>query len=231
MNLPTDSSAWLVLDSVDSTQDHAIRLLREGTMTSPVVLAHEQTAGKGRLGRSWDSPRGESLALSVVLAEHKDHSRPWLLGMAMACAAAAALHCRLRWPNDLYLGGKKLGGILTEVVQGIPVIGIGVNLGQKEFPSEIASKAISLVQHRDGPYDALAIGSKILAQFNRTPPLHDWADLAPVWDMFDDTLGKNYLLPSGDEAKAIGIGPHGELLCTANGEARTVLAAGAIFGA
>lgn len=222
---------WTVLDSVRNTQDFAADLVRRGIVEDKLILAREQTAGKGRFDRRWSSPAGESLSMSAILVSAKGHGRPWLFGMAMACAAAGVVHCRVRWPNDLYLDGRKLGGVLTEIVEGIPVVGLGLNLLQKSFPPDLADRAISLYQHRQGAYDPIEIASRIVTAFNRSPELHDWADLAPIWDMFDDTPGKLYRLPDETEAKAMGIGPHGELLCTVNGEARIVMAAEALLAA
>lgn len=219
---------WRELEVVDSTQDEAVRLLRAD---EPVryVFARSQTKGRGRFGREWYSPPGDSLALSIVLPEARQHPRPWLLGMALACAAAGVIHGRVRWPNDLYLDGKKVGGILTEVIDGIPLLGIGVNLNQTEFSPDIAEHATSLRLHRDGVYDPRAIAESIVARFEAPPLPEDWAELAPIWSLFDDTPGKRFRLPDGETAIAVGIGPHGELLCSVDGETKTVLAAEAIM--
>lgn len=232
MRIRRDETAWVELESVDSTQDYATKCIRK-ELPGPVpgvILAAHQTAGRGRLGRNWHSEPGSSLAMSVVLDGYAGDARPWLLGMAMACAAAGVLHCRLRWPNDLFLEGKKLGGILTEIVEGIPVLGIGVNLNHDGFPAEIEQIATSLTMHRKGPFRPKEFADRILSRFEKIERPQNWADLAPTWDLFDDTPGKHYRLQSGEEAIAVGIGPHGELLCSVHGESRTVMAAEAILG-
>ncbi|HRK21169.1 MAG TPA: biotin--[acetyl-CoA-carboxylase] ligase [Fimbriimonadaceae bacterium] len=222
---------WLELETVDSTQDEAARLLRAGASPlPPVILAKAQTKGRGRFGREWFSPPGDSLSLSLILSEAKGHPQPWLLGMALACAAAGVIHGRVRWPNDVFLDGKKVGGILPELIEGVPVLGIGLNLNQMEFPPEIAATATSLALHRPGLYEAKAVAQKILARFFAAPLPQDWPALAPVWALFDDTAGKHFRLPTGEEAIAVGLGPHGELLCSVDGESRTVMAADAILG-
>lgn len=172
--------------------------------------------------------------MSLILPEQAGHPRPWVLGMAAACAAAGVLHCRVRWPNDLLLEGKKLGGILTELLRDrdgreVPVIGIGVNLNQTSFPAEISETATSLAMQRPGNYDSIEIAMKIVEAFNRMPEPDDWPSLAAIWMMFDETPGKKFRLPEGDEAVAIGIGPHGELICSVKGESKAVYAADAIL--
>jgi BirA family biotin operon repressor/biotin-[acetyl-CoA-carboxylase] ligase len=234
MKSPLASGAWLSLEAVDSTQAEAAKRLRQGERIG-VVSARSQTAGKGRFERKWHSDPGESVAMSLVFRDYADHPAPYLIGMAAACAAAAVLHCELQWPNDLVFGDKKLGGILTELLpdengRRVPVVGIGVNLNQKEFPKEIADRAISLAQYRGGSYEPEAIGKAIVERFALLPEPDAWADLKPVWMLFDHTPGKSYTLPDGSEAIAMGIGPEGRLMCSVQGESTAVLAAEAIFG-
>ena len=105
---------WLELDETASTQDEALHRLTEPDGPD-VVFASHQTSGRGRFGRTWHSNRGESLTMSLILRTAADHPRPWLCGMIAAIEAARLLDCRVRWPNDLTLDGRKLGGILTDV--------------------------------------------------------------------------------------------------------------------
>jgi len=237
MRSPLESGPWIELDEVESTQTAAAALL-----TAPhadgvpgVVFARQQTAGKGRFGRAWLSEEGDSLTMSLVFGTYADHPKPWLIGMAVGLAAAGALHCLLRWPNDLIIDGRKLGGILTELItdsskRKVPVVGIGVNLGQTAFPKEIAATATSLALHRAGPFDAVQIAQAILRRLTDLPEPDSWQRLAPVWELFDDTPGKLYRLPDGTAATALKVGPEGELLCSVDGEAVTVMAAEALFG-
>jgi BirA family biotin operon repressor/biotin-[acetyl-CoA-carboxylase] ligase len=155
--------------------------------------------------------------------------------MAVAIAAAGAIHCELRWPNDLALGGQKVGGILTELVQdpagrAVPVVGVGINLNQTSFPEEVSGIATSAAMFDGVRRDSEAVAHAILDRLPMLPEPRSWADLAPVWTFFDTTPGKVYKLPEGQEAVALGVGPHGELLCAVEGESTTVLAADAIFG-
>ncbi len=125
--------------------------------TGAVVVAGEQTAGQGRHGHSWHSESGAGLYCSIVLEPAP------VLTLALGLAAQAALleatgiTCDLRWPNDVMLGGKKLAGILVQLVDGRAIAGIGVNLNHTAFPPELASEATSLKLHTGRDADATAI--------------------------------------------------------------------------
>lgn len=168
--------------------------------------------------------------MSIAFRDYADHPRPWLIGMATAVAAASVIHCRLRWPNDLFLDDKKAGGVLTEVFQGIPVVGVGINVNVVEFPTELTPHATSLALHRPSEYDVRTIAQDIVSRLDDLPEPDHWEPLQPIWSLFDDTPGKHYRLLSGEEALAIGIGPEGELVCSVDGETTMVMAAEAILG-
>jgi BirA family biotin operon repressor/biotin-[acetyl-CoA-carboxylase] ligase len=234
MKSPLDLGVWLAFDEVESTQECAARHLLNGDPIG-VVFTDHQTAGKGRFGRTWHSLKGDSLTMSLVFREYADLKEPYLIGMAVACAAASALHCELAWPNDLVFGGKKIGGILTELLpdedgRRVPVVGIGVNLNQKEFPEDIAHRATSLALYRGGSFDPESVGRSIIDRLQNLPEPNSWDALKDIWMLFDHTPGKSYRLPDGSEGIAIGVGPEGRLICAVNGESTSVLAAEAIFG-
>ena len=224
----------MVLEETPSTQAVVAECVRAGEGPCAVLALH-QTAGRGRFDRVWLSEPGSSLNLSLAMEGYEDHPEPWLVGMGLAIAAAGTLHCQLRWPNDLVLDGKKLGGILTDLIpdpQGrrVPVVGIGVNLNQSEFPPELASIATSMRLHRTGTWVPQEVAGAILARLADVPEPTHWRALEHAWSLFDDTPGKRYRLQDGSEAIALGIGPHGELLCAVNGESTTVMIGDAIFG-
>ncbi|HVL06477.1 MAG TPA: biotin--[acetyl-CoA-carboxylase] ligase [Acidimicrobiales bacterium] len=114
---------------LDSTNRLAADLARAGAGDGVVVGADHQTAGRGRRGRTWESRPGASLLVSVIL-----RPAPALVTLAAgvaaaeACAAVAGAAVSLKWPNDLLLDGLKLGGILSELVAGAAVVGLGLNL-------------------------------------------------------------------------------------------------------
>lgn len=118
-------------DEVDSTNRVAADLARAGAPDGVVVVAGHQTGGRGRRGRTWESRPGSALLVSALL-----RPAPPLVSLAAgvaaadACEAVAGTPVVLKWPNDLLTGdGRKLGGILTELVDGAAVVGLGVNLG------------------------------------------------------------------------------------------------------
>jgi len=234
MKAPISPGQWSVLEETPSTQDVVADSLRSG-VGSLAVLSQHQTAGRGRFDRVWVSPQGEALTFSMAFTEYPNHPRPWVIGMSVAVAVAAAIHAKVQWPNDLVLDGKKVGGVLSEVIKGadgnqVVVVGVGVNLNQTKFPEDLAERATSLKLHRDSDYDALRLADQILERINLLPEPHSWASLSPVWMVFDATPGKKYMLANGDEAIALGIGPEGELICSVDGETTNVLAADAMFG-
>lgn len=229
-----NGAEWIGLESVDSTQTIAAEALREGRPVG-VVFALDQTRGRGRFGRVWHSAPGDSLTFSMAFAEYADHPRPYLVGMAVALAAAGVLHAHVQWPNDLVMSGKKVGGILTELLpdaQGrlVPVVGLGVNLNQSAFPEEIAHRATSRFIESGLRSDALTVAEKVVARLANLPEPNDWSVLSPIWSIFDATPGKSYLLPTGEIGSALGVGTDGQLIVSVAGETRSVMAAEAFFG-
>jgi BirA family biotin operon repressor/biotin-[acetyl-CoA-carboxylase] ligase len=235
MRSPLDGYELLVVEQALSTQDLATAELLNPQSSIGAVLTPEQIAGRGRFKRPWITPPGEALTVSLLFRHQANHPAPHLLGMAVAIATAGAVHAKLQWPNDLVSQGKKVGGILTEMQldsQGnqVAVVGLGLNLNQTEFPPEIADRATSLRLATGQTFEAQSILSQILGRLQLLPEPALWSDLAPVWNVFDDTPGKRYVLPSGTEVIAIGIGSQGELIATDDGTPLTVMAADAIFG-
>lgn len=123
---------------IDSTMTAAA-----GLPLHSVVIADEQTAGQGRHGRSWMSTPGLGIYCSIVLPP-----QPLLtLALGLATAEAIGLDCDLRWPNDVLLGGKKVAGILVQLVESQAIAGIGINVNHTSFPPELAPIATSLRLH------------------------------------------------------------------------------------
>jgi BirA family biotin operon repressor/biotin-[acetyl-CoA-carboxylase] ligase len=147
------------LESVASTNDAARDLAQAGAAHGTAVVAREQTRGRGTKGRAWHSPAGLGLYASFIVRGPGGGPVPWphLLPLAAglaasdAIAAGAGLEVRLKWPNDLVVGGRKLGGILSEAVTGsasgdFAVVGAGINVGHRpwDFPPELRDAATSL---------------------------------------------------------------------------------------
>ena len=135
---------------IGSTNDRGRALGLAGAARGTVVVAEEQTTGRGRRGATWQSPAGSGLWMSIVLSE--EDARPYLpLVIGVACAQAVETTCPevrvgIKWPNDLLLGRRKVGGILCEAAAGILVAGIGINVSEPDrgFDPTIISSATSL---------------------------------------------------------------------------------------
>ena len=144
-----------LFSSCSSTNELAKRLAREGSPEGTVVMAGEQTAGKGTKGRSWFSPPGQGLYASVILRPRRSDLTLLPLAAALGCVEAVrkatALEAALGWPNDIIWNGRKLGGILCETdflgnKVDHSILGIGLNIGQeeKDFPVPLRGRATSL---------------------------------------------------------------------------------------
>lgn len=137
-------------DTLDSTMPRAVELADEGCPSGTAVVAAEQTAGHGRYGRAWHSPKGDGLYVSVVLRVGlKTSDLPvttLALGLATADAIAKVTGVRtdLRWPNDAMFQDRKVAGILTELHGDAIVAGIGINVNHTSFPDDIRTLATSL---------------------------------------------------------------------------------------
>ena len=139
-----------------STNEDARYLAEEGMLHGSLVVADSQTGGRGRRGRGWVSPPGESISFSLLLKPSFSPDRASMLTILMAISIAeviSALHpdldVKIKWPNDVLVNGKKACGILTEM-EAEPdyihyvIIGVGINVNQTEFPEELAQIATSL---------------------------------------------------------------------------------------
>jgi len=143
------------LESVDSTNRYARELARAGAADRTLVVAREQTGGRGRRGRSWLSPAGEGVFMSLILRPDlalEDTAKLSLITALAVCEAivrVTGLDARIKWPNDIVCGGRKVCGMLLEmdVEDGrlaSVVAGVGINVHQTQFPPEIAHTASSL---------------------------------------------------------------------------------------
>ena len=137
---------------VPSTNDLAAALAESGAREGCVVVANGQSAGRGRLGRSWASPSGAGLYVSLVLRP-AEHALPLLtiaagVGVADGIQTATGLVPDLKWPNDVFVGGRKAAGVLAEATSSAAgtyvVLGFGINVSPAAYPPEVADRATSL---------------------------------------------------------------------------------------
>ena len=144
-----------VYESIDSTNAECTRLSLEGATHGTVVVADMQTAGRGRRGRSWESPAGDNLYFSLLLKPEIAPEKAPMLTLVMAVAVAwgikqiAGQNADIKWPNDLVMQDRKVCGILTEMrmeqtqIDHV-VIGVGINVRDRSFSEELKDKATSL---------------------------------------------------------------------------------------
>lgn len=158
------------LDKVDSTNNYA---KNNDLSNGSIVTCEEQTTGRGRLGRRWESQKG--MCMSIVLIPEIELSQ--ISKITQVCAAAVAkaleeleIHTEIKWPNDIFLNGKKICGILTEMKtekdkHPYVVVGIGMNINNDHFPDEIKDIASSLFIETGKVFEKSLIAAKILNNF------------------------------------------------------------------
>ena len=163
-----------ILDEIDSTNEEAKRRIKAGAKEDFVLVARKQTAGKGRKGRSFYSPKDTGIYLTFT--HFTDEAAENVLKVTVATSVIAAkaikdtlnIDCGIKWVNDLYLNGKKVSGTLCEYIfkdtyendKNAVIVGIGINLSTEDFPEDISEKAGSLVsENKDNTcYDDIVIG-------------------------------------------------------------------------
>ena len=232
-NLPGDFP-WQIhwFDTIDSTNNAAKAMAAKGAPHGTVLIAGHQTCGRGRIGRSFSSPKGKGVYLSVILRPECTADKLMHLtcaaGVAMCNAVEAVSGVRpgLKWINDLIINSRKLGGILTELSVDpatgkvmYAIVGIGINCSQAEadFPAEIQNIAISL-QSATGKtisQDSLA-ATMIHALFSMDKTLlTQQKEILAAYRKNCITLGKEVLLHSDNlvrPATALDIDPNGGLI-------------------
>ena len=204
MTAPASTEAAIVrLATVDSTQAVAFALAERGAADRTVVVADEQSAGSGRRGRTWRAPAGTSLLASILVRSRLPRPLLATLSPTAAVATAEALRrvapvlARVKWPNDVLVDGKKIAGILLESRVGaaapVTILGIGVNLGQREFPPELAGIATSVALETGRSVDRDAMLAVLLEEFDAWRARLEGEGFAPVrerWRALSDTLGR-----------------------------------------
>ena len=199
-----------LLGSVDSTNNYAKALAREGCPHGTVIIAEEQTAGRGRQGRSFTSPRGLGLYATFVL---RPGLPPEQLVHVTAMAAVAACRAvertggpppRIKWVNDLILGRKKLGGVLTEYSSGALILGVGLNVLHRagDFPPDLAPTATSLLLEGGAPISRTALARCLTEEIFLLSQriLSQKEDYLRQYEALCLTVGQDVLLRRGEEA-------------------------------
>ena len=212
----------------DSTNLWIKRLAKEGASEGTLALAEFQSAGRGRLGRSWEVPEGTSVMMSILLRPKFEPQYAPTLTLVMGMAVAKAVKSlgfdvSIKWPNDVVVSHKKICGILTEM--GVrdgkidyAVIGVGINVNIKEFPEEMADKATSLYLESGRKFDRSQIPGLVMEAFEEYyEKFAATCDLSGLKEEYESILA-NYNQPVRVLAKepyegvARGITDGGELL-------------------
>jgi len=170
----------------DSTNERAKALALGGAPHGTLVTADEQSAGRGRQGRAWTAAPGDALLMSLVLRE-LDELLP--LRAAVAVCEAVPVEARIKWPNDVWVGGRKVSGILVEgrPQDGWAVLGIGINVTAEEFPEELREIATSLAL-AGAASSTERVLADLLVSFERQLGASA-ADVLAAWREHDALLG------------------------------------------
>ncbi len=195
-----------ILNVTDSTNRQAKSMAGQGAAEGTLVVAETQTHGRGRMGRSWHSPAGRNLYASLVLRPQLPPSQAPQITLMTAVALArtlqvsAALDAKIKWPNDIMVGGKKIAGILTEISADMDAVdyvvvgfGINVNLPQAEVPKEIASLATSIYQEKGIETSRARLLCDLLKNYEAAYDLLNRQGFGPVmaqWRKMSDIIGQ-----------------------------------------
>ena len=242
------NTVWLARDlffyeETGSTNDDIKQMANEGALNGTLVVADRQSAGRGRRGRAWISPKGEAVYMSLLLRPKCMPNQASALTLVMALAVTEAMEelapgrSGIKWPNDIVMNGKKVCGILTEMALeqttiDYVVIGVGINVNQSIFDTEIATIATSIALELGRKITRTELIGRILHYFEK-----EYAEFAKTYDLGSLMERYNgYLLnrdtqvrvldPKGEyEGFALGINSQGELMVKRqNGEIEAVYA-------
>ncbi len=216
-------------DSIDSTNICVKTLAEAGAEEGAVVIAEHQTAGRGRLGRSWESTPGANLLFSVLLRPTVKKEQAGFLTFYAAVAVARAVEAvtgsttECKWPNDVLLNGKKCCGILLEnSLQGdtlhYSIIGIGLNVNQERFGDGLTEKATSLACELKQQFDRKQILQRILEEldsFYSDVKQSIFDRVLEEWNVRCTMFGRHVILARADRefsGTAVGLSPDGGLI-------------------
>ena len=229
---------------VDSTNRVALEVAQAGEPEGAMLLAEEQTAGRGRAGRTWHSERAVGIYVTLVLRPKLAPVQAPLLTMMAGLSAYTGIQTHsglvvdLKWPNDLLIRGKKVGGILTEMhaepgqVRFV-IVGIGLNVNQEKFPGELGSVATSLRIESGRPQSRLELLVRLLREFendyNRFLSEGSGAVIERFMKVSSYAQGKRVRVSNGKDAftgVTAGLGPEGLLQVQRDGGQVTTVIAG-----
>lgn len=221
----------LYFDTIDSTNTKAQELAEKGYPSGTLVVADKQESGKGRRGRSWVSPSGTGIFMTLMIKPDINPNNASMLTLVAALAVAKAItsvtgeEAMIKWPNDIVVNGKKVCGILTEMNAQFDyinhiVVGIGINVHNESFPEEISQMASSLMIEAGGKrFHRAQIIAETMSYFEQYyDTFLKTQDLSALVREYDKLLvNRNKSVRVLDpkepfDGKAMGITPNGELI-------------------
>lgn len=221
----------LYFDTIDSTNTKAQELAEKGYQSGTLVVADKQESGKGRRGRSWVSPSGTGIFMTLMIKPDINPNNASMLTLVAALAVAKAItsvtgeEALIKWPNDIVVNGKKVCGILTEMNAQFDyinhiVVGIGINVHNESFPEEISQMASSLLIEAGGKrFHRAQIIAETMSYFEQYYDIFlKTQDLSALVREYDELLvNRNKSVRVLDpkepfDGKAMGITPKGELI-------------------
>jgi len=232
-----------LLASTTSTNDEAKHAAKDGAPGGSTWVAEQQTAGRGRQGRAWVSPRGENLLFSVLVRVTCPPSRlpPIALAAGLAVRDALVLAApeaapKIKWPNDVLIDEKKVAGVLVEAVTAgsrvqAVVIGVGINVHTRDFPADIADRATSLALASRAPPDRAAVLADVLTCLDRDLHIVVARGLGLLrlrLEAADALRGRRVRSDTDDEGTASGIDDDGRLLVRRDDDVLTRWSAGEV---
>ena len=228
-------------DTLDSTMTKAAELASAGAESGTVVLAREQTAGQGRLGRTWHSEPGAGLYLTEIVRFKLCPDTLPVVTLALGLAVAEAItdftgaSCDIRWPNDVLINGRKVAGLLAQLHNGVLLAGIGINVNHAGFPEDLAGIATSLRLATGREQDAESLLPTLIGKIDSWLELLFTQGKDPVLRTFTQASsyvrGRRVIVDQVDgtiHGTTDGLNPQGFLYVRQNDGRRTLILAGGV---
>lgn len=201
-------------EELASTQDVAAKLAAAGAEHGTVVIAETQSAGRGRMGRQWHSPPGTNLYATIILRPRIPLAEVARLSLVAGVAAAEALETvaarmvALKWPNDVWLNGKKAGGIIAEAISDpdqklacvLLGIGLNLNLDAEQIPADLRGRATSVLIETGRPCDRPALAGALFSRLDSgymEIQAHGFDTLRSAWERYSALSGKRVTVVNG----------------------------------
>ena len=231
-------------EEVESTQNIARNLAAEGAPHGTAVIAETQSAGRGRMGRGWHSPPGVNLYTTIILRPRIAMAEVPSLSLVAGVAAAEALEevapgiVQLKWPNDVWLAGRKAGGIIAEAVTDraqrvdsvLLGIGLNLNLARADVPAELRERAISVFIATGHRCDRVSVANTLFTRLNiryDESVTQGFATVRPIWERYSALTGKRVtVIDAGtrEGGRVKGIDADGALLLETSSGVRRIIA-------